>query len=129
MSDGDSDGEGYIENGGGGARNRGWKVPDSSLTNTDGSTASLPAALCEVQAYLHRGLVGMSRRHPGLKKDAAALKRRFNRDFWMPEAKYLAQAVGGSKRQVRAVTSNPGHCLWTRIVDRSKAAQGARRLM
>ena len=129
MSYGDSDGDGYIEYGGGRARNQGWKDSDSSLTNTDGSTASLPAALCEVQAYLHRGLVGMSRRHPGLKKDAAALKRRFNRDFWMPEAKYLAQAVDGSKRQVRAITSNPGHCLWTRIVDRSKAAQVARRLM
>ncbi len=129
MSYGDSDGDGYIEYGGGRARNQGWKDSDNSLTNTDGSTAALPAALCEVQAYLQRGLVGMSRRHSGLKKDAAALQRRFNRDFWMPEAKYLAQALDGAKRQVRAITSNPGHCLWMRIVDRSKAEQVARRLM
>ena len=129
MSYGDSDGDGYIEYHGGRARNQGWKDSDSSLTNTDGSTASLPAALCEVQAYLHRGLVGMSRRNPALEKDAADLKRRFNRDFWLPKEKYFAQALDGSKRQVQAISSNPGHCLWTRIVDRSKAANVARRLM
>ena len=129
MSYGDSDGDGYIEYHGGRARNQGWKDSDSSLTNTDGSTASLPAALCEVQAYLHRGLVGMSRRNPALEKDAADLKRRFNRDFWLPKEKYFAQALDGSKRQVQAISSNPGHCLWTRIVDRSKAANVARRLL
>jgi len=129
MSYGDSDSDGYIEYHGGRARNQGWKDSDNSLTNIDGGTASLPAALCEVQAYLYRGLVGMSRRNPALKKDAADLKRRFNRDFWLPKEKYFAQALDGSKRQVQAISSNPGHCLWTRIVDRSKAAHAARRLM
>jgi glycogen debranching enzyme len=129
MSYGDSDGDGYIEYHGGRARNQGWKDSDNSLTNADGSTASLPSALCEVQAYLHRGLVGMSRRNPALKDDAGKLKRRFNRDFWLPHEKYFAQALDGSKRQVQAITSNPGHCLWMRIVDRSKAAHVARRLM
>ena len=59
---GDPDGDGYIEYCGGRARNQGWKDSDDSLTNVDGSPASRPAALCEVQGYLHRGLVGMSRR-------------------------------------------------------------------
>jgi glycogen debranching enzyme len=86
-------------------------------------------ALCEVQAYLHRGLVGMSRRRPVLKEQAAGLKWRFNRDFWMPKEKYLAQALDGSKRQVRAISSNPGHCLWMRIVDRPKAVHVAQRLL
>ncbi len=125
---GDSDGDGYIEYHGGRARNQGWKDSDNSLTNTDGSQASLPAALCEVQAYLYRGLVGIARRQPALRERAAQLKLRFNRDFWMPREKYFAQALDGSKRQVQAITSNPGHCLWMRIVDRSKAAHLARRL-
>ena len=126
---GDQDGDGYIEYLGGRAHNQGWKDSDDSLTNSDGTDASRPAALCEVQAYLHRGLVGMSRRRPELRAQAAELKRHFNHDFWMPDEKYFAQALDGSKHQVRAVTSNPGHCLWMRIVERTKAAHVARRLL
>ena len=125
---GDSDGDGYIEYLGGRARNQGWKDSGDSLTNVDGMDASRPAALCEVQAYLYRGLVGMSRRRPELKKQAAALKLRFNRDFWIEREKFFAQALDGSKRQVQAVASNPGHCLWMRIADPAKAAHVAERL-
>ena len=126
---GDPDGDGYIEASGGRARNQGWKDAEDSLTNVDGSEVARPAALCEVQAYLHRGLVGMSRRKPALKDRAADLKRRFNRDFWMSKEKFIAQALDGSKRQVRAVTSNPGHCLWMRMLDGPKAASVMSRLM
>ncbi len=126
---GDSDGDGYIEYRGGRARNQGWKDSDTSLTNTDGTDAALPAALCEVQAYLYRGLVGMSRTRPALKQKAAELRRRFNLEFWMDDEKYFAQALDGSKHQVLAITSNPGHCLWMRIVDKSKAAHVAARLV
>jgi glycogen debranching enzyme len=125
---GDSDGDGYIEYRGGRARNQGWKDSGDSLTNDDGSEASLPAALCEVQAYLYRALTGMSRRRPDLKQRAAELKRRFNRDFWMADQKFVAQALDRSKRQVQAITSNPGHCLWMQILNRPKAARVANRL-
>ena len=126
---GDVDGDGYIEDRGIRYRNAGWKDSADSLTNVDGTDVLRPVALCEVQAYLHRGLVGMSRRRPALKEQAAGLKWRFNRDFWMPKEKFFAQALDGTKRQVRAVSSNPGHCLWMRIIDRPKAAQVAQRLM
>ena len=118
---GDPDGDGYLEQSGAGARNQGWKDSDDSLTNADGTDPVRPAALCEAQAYLYRGLVGMAQRRPALRERAATLKRRFNRDFWMPKQKYIAQALDGSKHQVRAVTSNPGHCLWMRIVEPSRA--------
>jgi glycogen debranching enzyme len=126
---GDVDGDGYIEDRGVRYRNAGWKDSADSLTNVDGSDVLRPVALCEVQAYLHRGLIGMSRRRPSLKEQAAGLKWRFNRDFWMPKEKYFAQALDASKRQVRAVSSNPGHCLWMRIVDRPKAAHAVQRLL
>ena len=126
---GDVDGDGYLEYLGGRARNQGWKDSDDSLTNSDGTDALRPAALCEVQAYLHRGLVGMSRRKPSLRAHAADLRRRFNHDFWMSDEKFIAQALDGHKHQVRAVTSNPGHCLWMRILDKTKAAHVARRLV
>ena len=125
----DSDGDGYIEYRGARARNQGWKDSDDSLTNIDGTDALRPAALCEVQAYLYRGLVGLSRRRPELERQAAELKRSFNRDFWMPGEKFVAQALDATKRQVQAITSNPGHCLWMRILDRPKAAHVARRLV
>ncbi len=126
---GDVDGDGYVEDRGVRYRNAGWKDSVDSLTNVDGSEVERPVALCEVQSYLHRGLVGMSRRRPELKARAAELKRRFNREFWMPDEKYFAQALDASKQQVRAISSNPGHCLWMRIVDRPKAAHVARRLV
>ncbi len=126
---GDVDGDGYIEDRGITYRNAGWKDSFDSLTNTDGSDVLRPAALCEVQAYLHRGLVGMSRRDASLRGQAVELKRRFNRDFWMPKERFVAQALDGNKRQVEAITSNPGHCLWMRILDRPKAAHVVQRLL
>ena len=126
---GDVDGDGYVEDRGIRYRNAGWKDSADSLTNVDGSEVARPVALCEVQAYLHRGLIGMSRRRPALKEQAAGLKWRFNRDFWMPKEKYFAQALDGAKRQVKAISSNPGHCLWMRIVDRPKAPHVAQRLL
>jgi glycogen debranching enzyme len=126
---GDAEADGYIEYRGARARNQGWKDSDDSLTNTDGSDALRPAALCEVQAYLFRGLIGMSRRRPQLKERAEELKRRFNRDFWMPDEEFVAQALDANKSQVRAISSNPGHCLWMRILDAPKAAQVVNRLV
>jgi glycogen debranching enzyme len=57
------------------------------------------------------------------------LKEAFNRQFWWPEENFFAQALDGRKQQVRNVTSNPGHCLWSGIVDADKAAAVAARLM
>ena len=128
-TDGDPDGDGYIEDRGVRYRNAGWKDSGDSLTNVDGSEVARPVALCEVQAYLHRGLVGMSRHDPALRERAAKLKRRFNKDFWMPRPKFVAQALDASKHHVQAITSNPGHCMWMQILDRVKAAHVTHRLL
>ena len=48
---------------------------------------------------------------------ASALKERFNRDWWMPDEQFFAVALDPEKKQVRAVTSNVGHCLATGIID------------
>ncbi|HKV88338.1 MAG TPA: glycogen debranching N-terminal domain-containing protein [Candidatus Dormibacteraeota bacterium] len=125
---GDLDGDGYIEYRGARARNQGWKDSDDSLTHTDGTDASRPAALCEVQAYLYRAMTGMSSRRPELKHAAAELKRRFNEDFWMADERFVAQALDGSKLQVKAITSNPGHCLWMGILPPARAGAVAKRL-
>ena len=41
----------------------------------------------------------------------------------MEDEQYFALALDGDKRQVRAVTSNPGHGLYCDIVDDDKAAR------
>ena len=126
---GDSDGDGWIDYRGARARNQGWKDSDDSLTRVDGTSAPLPAALCEVQAYHYRGLLGMARRRPELKDTANNLRRRFNRDFWMPGENFLAQAIDGEHKHVMAISSNPGHCLWAGILAPARARAVADRLM
>jgi glycogen debranching enzyme len=127
---GDPDRDGYIEYGGGRARNQGWKDSHDSLTHVDGVHAPLPAALCEVQAYLYRGLLGMARNgRPQLAARAETLRRRLNRDFWMGPERFVAQGLDGSKRRIAAITSNPGHCLWAGILTPAHARAVATRLM
>ena len=64
-----------------------------------------------------------------LEKEAADLKRRFNRDFWVEDGEYFAVALDADGRQVDSLTSNIGHLLWSGIVDKSKAKAVARHLM
>lgn len=126
---GDKDHDGYLEYGiGAEARNLGWKDSNDSLTNVDGSDVLRPAALCEVQGYLYRALLGMARKRPELKARAADLKRRFNSDFWIGEH-FVAQALDGNKRRVEAITSNPGHCLWAGILMADAARAVGERLV
>jgi len=129
VTHGDPDHDGYIEYSGGRARNQGWKDSDDALTHIDGTPAPLPAAICEVQGYLYQGLLAMARKRPELKAAAANLRRKFNRDFWMAEERFVAQGLDGTKRQVEALTSNPGHCLWTGILPPARARAIASRLV
>jgi glycogen debranching enzyme len=127
---GDGDEDGYLEYSAGvEARNEGWKDSNDSLTNVDGTEVHRPAALCEVQGYLYRALTGLSRVRPELKTRAADLKRRFNRDFWIPRERFIAQALDARKQRVAAITSNPGHCLWTGILPAAHARAVAARLV
>jgi glycogen debranching enzyme len=64
-----------------------------------------------------------------LEEQAADLKRRFNRDFWVEDGEYFAIALDVDGRAVDSLTSNNGHLLWSGIVDKSKAKAVARHLM
>jgi len=126
---GDSDGDGWLDYRGGRPKNQSWKDSDDSLTHTDGAAATNPAAPCEVQAYYYRGLMGMSRVRPELKAHAEKIRDRFNKDFWMRDQRFVAQAIDGSHKPVMALTSNPGHCIWAGILADDKAKQVGTRLM
>jgi glycogen debranching enzyme len=138
---GDLDGDGLVEykqHGRIGVRNQGWKDSWDSLIEEHGEPAPLPAALVEVQGYVHRaksGLARILRRQKQLAKaekleaEAEALRARFESAYWMPAEKFYAQALDRDKHQVASISSNPGHCLWSGIVDRERARDVTRRLM
>jgi glycogen debranching enzyme len=133
---GDRDGDGFVEYlraTPAGLANQGWKDSWDGVRYGDGRVAEAPLALCEVQAYVYaayRARAALARwlgepASVATAYDARAvtLRRAFNERFWMPEAGTFALALDAAKRQVDSVTSNPGHCLWTGIVDDELAPQ------
>ena len=138
---GDQDGDGYVEyekRSPGGLDNQGWKDSWDGVVFPDGTPVDPPIALVEVQGYVFHAKTSIARlaRDLGevdlaeqLERDAAELKQRFNRDFWMEREGYYALALDGDKRQVSTITSNPGHGLWSGVIDERKAPNVARRLL
>ncbi|MGE5460579.1 MAG: glycogen debranching N-terminal domain-containing protein [Solirubrobacterales bacterium] len=138
---GDLDGDGFVEylcRSSGGIRNQGWKDSHDAIVHADGRMAEPPIALAEVQAYVYAAkermadvYVALGREHDAhrLIAQAEELRRRFNEAFWMEDERYFATALDAEKRQVRTVTSNPGHGLYCHIVDEDKAVSLAKRLL
>jgi len=138
---GDRDGDGFVEyerRSRVGLRNQGWRDAADAVAHADGSLAEGPIALAETQGYVYYawrrlaalyGETGDVERAEELATRAAALKRRFNEAFWMPEEGYYAMALDGQKRQVRTVCSTIGHALWSRIVAEERVAAVVERLM
>jgi glycogen debranching enzyme len=138
---GDADGDGYVEyrrHSKAGLDNQGWKDSFDGILHADGSLPEPPLALCEVQGYVYdakRRVAKVARAlgHTALADDlvaqADALKVRFNADFWMNDGSTYAVGLDANKQQIRAVTSNPGHCLWSGIVDETKASRLVRRMV
>jgi glycogen debranching enzyme len=138
---GDADGDGFVEY----ARkslhglvNQGWKDSPDSVSFSNGNCATPSIALAEVQGYVYDAKVRAAElyeaiddkeRSEMLRSQAAELKRRFNEEFWLPEEGFFAIALDAYKNRVDSITSNPGHCLWSGIVDEDKAELVVRRLM
>jgi glycogen debranching enzyme len=122
-----------------GLENQCWKDSWDSISYRDGRLPGFPRATCELQGYAYdakmRGarLARLVWKDPvfaeRLEKQAADLKRRFNRDFWVEEDGYFALALDADGEQVDALSSNNGHLLWSGIVDKSKAKSVVRHLM
>jgi glycogen debranching enzyme len=122
-----------------GLENQCWKDSWDSISYSSGDLPGFPRATCELQGYAYDAKMRGARlarvvwRDPALadrlEKEAADLKRRFNRDFWVEDGQYFAVALDGDGRQVDSLTSNIGHLLWSGIVDKSKARAVARHLL
>jgi glycogen debranching enzyme len=122
-----------------GLENQCWKDSWDSISYRDGRLAGFPRATCELQGYAYDAKMRAARlarevwKDPGfaseLEKQAADLKRRFNRDFWIADGEYFALALDSDGKQVDVLSSNIGHLLWSGIVDKSKAKAVARHLL
>jgi glycogen debranching enzyme len=128
----------YATKSGSGLTNQGWKDSGDSVMNHDGSLATPPIALVEVQGYVYMAKQTISElyRHAGdpekadsLAKEAEDLRARFERDFWIDDLGTYALALQAQNRPAAVVSSNPGHALWTGIAAQDKALKTAGRLM
>ncbi len=136
-------GDGYIwykrRNEETGLENQCWKDSWDSISYRDGRLPGFPRATCELQGYAYDAKMRAARLAreiwkdepfaDRLEKEAADLKRRFNRDFWVEDDEYFALALDTEGKQVDALASNNGHLLWSGIVDKSKAKSVARHLL
>jgi glycogen debranching enzyme len=138
---GDRDGDGFVEyqsRAPAGITNQGWKDSRDAIVHVDGTLATGPIALVEVQGYVYMAKLRAAdvfdaiadfRTAARLREEAEDLRRRFNEAFWMSEESFYALALDGEKRQVQSITSNPGHCLYADILEPERAEQVARRLL
>jgi glycogen debranching enzyme len=136
-------GNGYISykrrNEESGLENQCWKDSWDSISFRDGRLPGFPRATCELQGYAYDAKVRGARLAreiwkdrdlaQRLEKEAADLKRRFNRDFWVEKGEYFALALDPDGKQVDALGSNNGHLLWSGIVDKAKAKSVAAHLL
>ncbi len=138
---GDRDGDGYVKylrETPRGLANQGWKDSEDAIFHHDGELARPPIALAEVQGYVYAACTEVAsvasrlgRRSVAdrLLTRATALKRSFERDFWLEPEGMIALALDANKRPCRVMTSNGAHCLATGIVDGEHATAMCKRLL
>ena len=121
-----------------GLRNQGWKDSHDGVPFADGTPAEPPIALVEVQGYAIDGRRRMAQIYHrlGRSEEAQALldQARAHADlvedrFWMDARGTYALALDHERRQVDAVTSNPGHLLFSRAARADRVLPVVRSLL
>ena len=138
---GDLDDDGFVEylrRSPKGLINQGWKDSWDANMHRDGSVAKPPIALCEVQGYVYDAKTRMAallrtfgdvKTADRLKREASELARRFDRAFWVPTRGFYAMALDAEKKPLEVIASNPGHLLFSRIINRERARVISNRMM
>ncbi|MFB9542918.1 glycogen debranching N-terminal domain-containing protein, partial [Micromonospora sagamiensis] len=122
-----------------GEANESWRSSVQGICFRDGRPATFPQAICEFQGYAYdakRRAARLAREVWGdphwadrLDREAAELRERFDRDFWIPDRGYYALALQADGTQVDALASNIGHLLFSGIVPPERAGQVVRHLL
>jgi glycogen debranching enzyme len=104
-----------------GVKNQNWKdaLPYINM--------KLPVAAVEMQGYAYAAFRAavliaeiLNKESYDWKERADRLKKSFNEKFWMEDLNFFALALDGNKQQIKEIASNPGHLLFTGIVDKDK---------
>jgi glycogen debranching enzyme len=137
---GDIDHDGFVEyfkRSPKGLDNQGWKDSPDSVSHHDGRLAEGPIALCEVQGYVYEAKLqaAMIAKHLGklsqsqqYEREALALQQKFQTSFWDFEKDFVALALDGKKNPCHVLSSNAGHCLFSKIVTKEQAQKVATHL-
>jgi glycogen debranching enzyme len=138
---GDRDGDGFVEycrETEASLANQGWKDSHDAIFHADGSTATGPIALCEVQGYVFAAKQAMAALAEEfgrddlaarLREEAEWLRKKFEEAFWCEDISTYALAVDGEKRPCRVRTSNAGHALFSGIASAERAFRTAGTLL
>ena len=115
--------------------NQGWKDSADGVQHEDGTLATRPIALAEVQAYAYQAamlgadlLDAYGTGGGDHRRWAAGLAARFRERFWLDDG-YPAIAIDGTGRPVDGLASNAGHLLGTGLLTPQEEDRVAERLM
>lgn len=138
---GDRDGDGFVEyhqESSKGIANQGWKDSGDSIVHRNGDYADTPIALSEVQGYVYQAKIGIAaifdvlgraEEATKLRLDAEKLKKQYDEKFWMEDQEFHAIALDKDKQQVGTLTTNPGHVLFSEMLDDHKASKVIEKLV
>lgn len=121
-----------------GNKNQGWKDSGDAIVYEDGSEVDAPIATCEEQAFVYVAKLRMAELlwfmgdHDGAKRlyeQGMELKKRFHDRFWMADKEFFALGLDPKQRQIKSISSNPGHLLACGIVPKEAAKPVAQRLL
>lgn len=136
----DPDGDGFFDyrtRSSQGVVHQAWKDSPGAVVDEEGREVEPPIATCEEQAFVYVARLHLSEllwwmdekdEAKRLFHQAGELKKRFNEAFWMEDEGFFALGLDAERRPIRAVASNPGHCLAAGIVDAELAERTAARL-
>ncbi|MFZ0317623.1 MAG: glycogen debranching N-terminal domain-containing protein [Candidatus Sulfotelmatobacter sp.] len=121
-----------------GNRNQGWKDSGDAIVYEDGRQVNPPISTCEEQGFVYVAKLRMSEMlwFTGKRDlarryfhEASELKKRFNDSYWMPDKKFFALGLDAKRKQIKSISSNPGHLLASGIVDKELARLVVERLL
>ena len=120
-----------------GVKHQAWKDSPDAIVDADGNQVEPPIATCEEQGFVHIAklhlsetlwALGMRDEARRLFEESLALKQRFEEALWMEDEGFYALGLDSEGRQIRSITSNPGHCVATAIADDAHVARVVDRL-
>src|SRR5215472_7056206 len=122
-----------------GLANEVWKDSGEAIQPHAHEVLLHPLAWIEVQGYTlaaYAGYIELARKlqrldptlHREIQRRVEGLQHGLTR-FWLAREQFPALALASQKRSVAVVSSNPGHLLWSGVIDKQQAEQICRRLV